>query len=132
MTDLSAAQGSRRPEPTIHTQKSSRESAVQESDQGVLVDLDGSVATVILNRPHRHNALVTDMKIALYQALHEVARDDSVQAVVLTGAGGAFCVGQDLAEHARALGADAATAFGTADELPCVNLRVRPPGVDLG
>jgi 2-(1,2-epoxy-1,2-dihydrophenyl)acetyl-CoA isomerase len=84
--------------------------------QPVLVERDGAVATVTINRPDRRNALDTATKVALRDALVEVAADATVRAVVLTGAGSAFCVGQDLAEHAAALQADAATAFDTVDE----------------
>jgi 2-(1,2-epoxy-1,2-dihydrophenyl)acetyl-CoA isomerase len=84
--------------------------------QPVLVERDGAVATVTINRPDRRNALDTATKVALRDALVEVAADATVRAVVLTGAGSAFCVGQDLAEHAAALKTDAATAFDTVDE----------------
>jgi 2-(1,2-epoxy-1,2-dihydrophenyl)acetyl-CoA isomerase len=84
--------------------------------QPVLVDRDGAVATVTINRPDRRNALDTATKVALRDALVEVAGDETVRAVVLTGAGSAFCVGQDLAEHAASLKTDAATAFDTVDE----------------
>jgi 2-(1,2-epoxy-1,2-dihydrophenyl)acetyl-CoA isomerase len=53
------------------------------------------------------------MKSALLSALAEVAEDAAVRAVILTGAGDAFCVGQDLGEHAQALTTDAGTAFET-------------------
>ncbi|MQA60677.1 MAG: enoyl-CoA hydratase [Actinophytocola sp.] len=87
---------------------------VEESDtRKVLVTRDNSVATVTLNRPDRHNGLTAEMKDQLVEALADVADDTSVRAVVLTGAGKAFCVGQDLAEHAEALNADAGTAFDT-------------------
>ncbi|MRK00242.1 enoyl-CoA hydratase [Aeromicrobium sp. S22] len=82
----------------------------------VTVDRDGAVAIVTINRPDRHNALDTATKIALREALDRVGGDDDVRAVVLTGAGASFCVGQDLGEHAAALGADASTAFDTVDE----------------
>ncbi|NIH79178.1 enoyl-CoA hydratase/isomerase family protein [Amycolatopsis viridis] len=78
----------------------------------VSVSRDGAVATVTLLRP----ALTTDLKTELRDALERVAADDEVRAVVLTGTGRAFCVGQDLAEHADALRADPATAFTTIDE----------------
>jgi 2-(1,2-epoxy-1,2-dihydrophenyl)acetyl-CoA isomerase len=81
--------------------------------QTVLLERDGSVATVILNRPERRNALDRITKAGLVDALANVAGDPDVRAVVLTGAGGSFCVGQDLAEHAEALQADPATAFDT-------------------
>ena len=66
---------------------------------------DGAVATVRLNRPDRLNALDRATRWELVTTLRDVAADDSVRAVVLTGTGRAFCVGQDLAaveelEHA--------------------------------
>ena len=67
--------------------------------------LDGAVATVTLNRPDALNALTVDMKIALREALERAAEDAAVRAVVLTGAGRGFCVGQDLREHADGLAA---------------------------
>ena len=66
-------------------------------------DLDGAVATITLDRPDALNALTVELKLALLDALQKAAADDAVRAVVLTGAGRAFCVGQDLREHADAL-----------------------------
>jgi len=82
----------------------------------VLLEIDGGVATVVINRPDQRNALDAATKVALRDALQKVGADRAVRAVVLTGAGSAFCVGQDLGEHAGALDADAATAFDTVDE----------------
>ncbi|MEV4177478.1 enoyl-CoA hydratase-related protein [Nonomuraea sp. NPDC049709] len=82
----------------------------------VLVERDGAVAVVTLNRPERRNALDGKTKTALRGALEDAAADGSVRAVLLTGAGGAFCAGQDLAEHAAALRADPAHAFDTVEE----------------
>jgi 2-(1,2-epoxy-1,2-dihydrophenyl)acetyl-CoA isomerase len=65
-------------------------------------DVDGGVATVTLARPEALNALTVEMKLALLDALGRAA-DADVRAVVLTGEGRAFCVGQDLREHADAL-----------------------------
>ncbi|MEQ3553041.1 enoyl-CoA hydratase-related protein [Pseudonocardia nematodicida] len=76
-------------------------------------ETDPSVAVVTLNRPAKYNALTVDLKEALLTALAGVGGDADVRAVVLTGAGRAFCVGQDLAEHATALEQDAATSFDT-------------------
>ncbi len=63
----------------------------------------GAVATITINRPEARNALTTQTKVALLQALRDCGADDSVRAVVLTGAGQAFCSGQDLREHAALL-----------------------------
>ncbi|KAA1426075.1 enoyl-CoA hydratase/isomerase family protein [Nocardioides antri] len=83
------------------------------TDQPVLVDRADAVATVTLNRPDRRNALTVEVKEALVTALAGIAEDTDVRAVVLTGSGSAFCVGQDLGEHADALEEDPATAFDT-------------------
>jgi 2-(1,2-epoxy-1,2-dihydrophenyl)acetyl-CoA isomerase len=64
---------------------------------------DGAVLTVTLNRPDVLNAFNTDMHRALAAALRD-ARDGSVRAVVITGAGRGFCVGQDLTEFREAPG----------------------------
>jgi 2-(1,2-epoxy-1,2-dihydrophenyl)acetyl-CoA isomerase len=64
---------------------------------------DGAVLTITLNRPDVLNALNTAVHKALGVALKE-ARDPDVRAVVLTGAGRGFCVGQDLTEFREAPG----------------------------
>ena len=58
---------------------------------------DGSVLTITLNRPDKLNAFDAAAHEAFKAALKEAA-DDEVRAVVLTGAGRGFCVGQDLGE----------------------------------
>jgi 2-(1,2-epoxy-1,2-dihydrophenyl)acetyl-CoA isomerase len=67
------------------------------------VDRDGAVVTLTLNRPDALNALDVPLKVALRTAVEEIHADRGVRAVVLTGAGRAFCVGQDLREHVDAL-----------------------------
>jgi 2-(1,2-epoxy-1,2-dihydrophenyl)acetyl-CoA isomerase len=66
---------------------------------GLRVDVDGPVATLELDRPDSLNALTVPVKVALREALESIARDRAVRAVILTGAGRAFCAGQDLAER---------------------------------
>jgi len=70
-------------------------------DDTVLVELDtdAGVATVTLNRPDALNALTVPMKQALLAAFRRLEREQRVRAVVLTGAGRAFCAGQDLRER---------------------------------
>ena len=60
-------------------------------------DTDG-VAVVDLNRPHRKNAMTGPLMAALADTMEAIAEDTSVEAVVLAGAGGAFCSGLDLDE----------------------------------
>ncbi len=69
----------------------------------VSLELDGGVATLTLQRPEAMNALTVPVKEALLAATRQVAADPAVRAVVLTGSGRAFCVGQDLREHAGLL-----------------------------
>jgi 2-(1,2-epoxy-1,2-dihydrophenyl)acetyl-CoA isomerase len=63
----------------------------------VLTSRAGSVLTITLNRPDKLNAFEASMHAALREALGEAEAAD-VRAVVITGAGRGFCVGQDLAE----------------------------------
>ncbi|NMH98315.1 enoyl-CoA hydratase/isomerase family protein [Pseudonocardia acidicola] len=89
------------------------------ADPAVLVErdeADPAVAVLTLNRPARYNALTLELKTALLDAITGVSTDPSVRAVVLTGAGKAFCVGQDLGEHAENLEKDPETALGTVAE----------------
>ena len=69
----------------------------------LLVERSEGVATLTLNRPDSMNSLSVELKEALGAAVTEVARDDAVRAVVLTGSGRGFCVGQDLREHVALL-----------------------------
>ena len=66
---------------------------------GLRVEVDGPVATLTLDRPEALNALTVPVKVALRDALESLADDRVVRAVILTGAGRAFCAGQDLAER---------------------------------
>jgi 2-(1,2-epoxy-1,2-dihydrophenyl)acetyl-CoA isomerase len=58
---------------------------------------DGSIAIVLLNRPQRLNALDMDMARQLQEHLQVLALDKNTAAVLITGAGRAFCAGGDLA-----------------------------------
>ncbi|GFE51296.1 methylglutaconyl-CoA hydratase [Roseobacter cerasinus] len=55
------------------------------------------IATLTLNRPDKHNAMSAQMLVELTDAAEQLGADDRVRAVVLTGAGGSFCAGGDLA-----------------------------------
>jgi 2-(1,2-epoxy-1,2-dihydrophenyl)acetyl-CoA isomerase len=72
----------------------------------------GGVATLTLQRPGLSSALRRE----LLDAVHGVAADESVRAVLLTGSGRAFCVGQDLAEHVESLRGNAATSLAVVEE----------------
>ena len=66
------------------------------SFQTIQVEVTQGVATVTLNRPDRLNSLTREMLTELNNALAVVRLDASVRCLVLTGAGRAFCTGQDL------------------------------------
>ncbi|MGQ0702642.1 MAG: enoyl-CoA hydratase-related protein [Gemmatimonadales bacterium] len=83
------------------------------SETGVLFETQGAVARITLNRPAVLNSFNTAMALALQEMLADVARDTSLRAVYLTGAGRAFCAGQDLAEVAG--GQDGRTAEAGTD-----------------
>jgi 2-(1,2-epoxy-1,2-dihydrophenyl)acetyl-CoA isomerase len=72
----------------------------------------GGVATLTLLRPGLSHALRTD----LLAAVRDVAADESVRAVLVTGTGRAFCVGQDLAEHVESLRGNAATSLSVVED----------------
>jgi 2-(1,2-epoxy-1,2-dihydrophenyl)acetyl-CoA isomerase len=57
---------------------------------------DAGVLTATLNRPERLNAFNGELREAIYDMLADVREDNDVRALVLTGAGGAFCSGADL------------------------------------
>jgi enoyl-CoA hydratase/carnithine racemase len=67
------------------------------SGEPVLLCSDrNGVRTLTLNRPHRKNAINRDLWVALADALTAAGKDRGVRAVVITGAGGAFCSGADI------------------------------------
>jgi 2-(1,2-epoxy-1,2-dihydrophenyl)acetyl-CoA isomerase len=66
------------------------------SEAALLVDQSDGVATLTLNRPTVLNAFNEDLLSALTRALREAESSDEVGAVIITGAGRAFCAGQDL------------------------------------
>jgi 2-(1,2-epoxy-1,2-dihydrophenyl)acetyl-CoA isomerase len=79
----------------------------------LLVDRAEGVATLTLNRPDSLNSLDVDLKESLRDTLAQLAGDPQVRAIVLTGAGRAFCVGQDLREHVGLLESGSHTPLDT-------------------
>jgi methylglutaconyl-CoA hydratase len=73
------------------------------SSNAIDVKVTGPVGTIVLNRPQRRNALSRSMLAQLTEALGDLHMEKRVRAIVLTGAGTAFCAGMDLNEmHAAA------------------------------
>jgi 2-(1,2-epoxy-1,2-dihydrophenyl)acetyl-CoA isomerase len=82
----------------------------------LIVERTGGVSVLTLNRPESLNSLSLDLKIDLRDTLASIAEDPGVRAVVLTGAGRAFCVGQDLREHTALLDSRAEAPLNTVRE----------------
>jgi len=72
--------------------------AVESEEPAVLVLRDGERVHLTLNRPERHNAFSREMRDGLSEALRVVVADESIEEVVLRGAGANFCSGGDLGE----------------------------------
>src|SRR5689334_1353345 len=64
----------------------------------VLTAREGAVLTITLNRPDSYNAFTRALHGELHEALTVEAAERDVRAVVITGAGKAFCAGQDIRE----------------------------------
>lgn len=80
--------------------------------QDLLESFDHGVATLTLNRPEALNALSRPMVAALAEALPRLALDPAVRAVVLTGAGRAFCSGGDVKVFAQSGGQGSGVGMG--------------------
>lgn len=74
-----------------------------------LIDLqvDTGIATLTLNRPDKRNAMSDAMRAEFIDALEQVAADKAIRALVLTGAGKAFCAGGDVAGMEKRMNAPA-------------------------
>ena len=68
--------------------------------EDISYEVDGGVGLLTLDRPEKLNAATSEMLRHLLASISEASADDDVRAVLLTGAGKAFCVGQDLADPA--------------------------------
>ncbi len=68
------------------------------SDPAVLVEKDGAILTVTLNRPEKKNAVNCEAMCRLYDAWVQLDSDDELRVAILTGKGDTFCAGMDLSE----------------------------------
>jgi enoyl-CoA hydratase/carnithine racemase len=90
----------------------------------ILVERDGPVMLVTLNRPDRMNAWTWTMSAELGAAFADADGDDDVRAIVVTGAGRAFCAGADLGGGGGTFSGES-KAIGTADDAKAAR-RARP------
>jgi len=71
-------------------------------DSALITERRNDTVTLVLNRPQTFNAINTELRAMLVEALEQANSDKSVRAVIVTGAGNkAFCSGQDLTETSR-------------------------------
>jgi 2-(1,2-epoxy-1,2-dihydrophenyl)acetyl-CoA isomerase len=82
----------------------------------LLVERTDGIATLTLNRPDSLNSLDLALKEALRETLTALAADPSCRAILLTGAGRAFCVGQDLRQHVQMLESGSVDPLATVRE----------------
>ena len=69
----------------------------------IKVEKENGISFVIFNRPEKRNAMNPQMHYEMDAVLPELEADPETRVVVLTGAGQAFCAGQDLKEYFRGL-----------------------------
>ncbi len=93
----------------------------------VTVEIDAGVAVLTLNRPERLNAYTAEMGALLSRAYAECDRDDDVRAIVVTGAGRAFCAGADFSSGASPFDSPADGAAFSASPIDPAAFELRKP-----
>ncbi len=78
-------------------------------------DIEGGILTVTLDRPDQLNSFTVQMADELERTFREVNDDDAVRAVIVTGAGRAFCAGMDLTAPGNVFGLDESMTPSLAD-----------------
>ena len=72
--------------------------------EDLLLDKKDGIATITLNAPDKLNALTAGIRVSLPLAVDEIAKDDEVRVVILTGAGRGFCAGADVTAMGARMG----------------------------
>jgi enoyl-CoA hydratase/carnithine racemase len=103
------------------------------SYEQILCEVSENILTITLNRPDKLNAFTGTMMTEMIDALRKANEDDEVRAVVVTGAGRAFCAGADLSAGSRTFDATARTDrpernAGPVDKVDWSDERVRDGG----
>jgi enoyl-CoA hydratase/carnithine racemase len=93
----------------------------------VVVEVDAGVAVLTLNRPEHLNAYTADMGTLLSRAYRDCDGDDDVRAIVVTGAGRAFCVGADFSGSAAPFDAPADDSAFSASPISPAAFELRKP-----
>ena len=82
----------------------------------ILYAVEDGIATITLNRPEKLNAFTNTMRLELIEAFDRVDADDAVRAVIVTGAGRAFCAGADLSGGSKTFDYAARGALGAEEQ----------------
>lgn len=90
--------------------------------------IDERILTITLNRPEAMNAFTVEMANELIDAFHSASEDDAVGAIIVTGAGRAFCAGMDLSVGGNVFGLDQSLEPTIAD----MNRRLDDPAIHNG
>ena len=93
---------------------------------------DRGVATLLLDRADKHNAMSAQMIEELTDAAHALGADEAVRVVVLTGAGKSFCAGGDLRWMQDQMAADPVTRGIEAKKLAMMLCKGKPSAVGSG
>ncbi|MBK7947912.1 MAG: enoyl-CoA hydratase/isomerase family protein [Deltaproteobacteria bacterium] len=96
--------------------------------KNILLDVEDGIATITLNRPEKLNAYTTEMGEEFTRAFRALERDPKIRAVIMTGAGRAFCAGADLehlAAHAKGENVSKGPRLGEEDFLRQLPLEMR-------
>lgn len=102
------------------------------SDARVLIEIADGVGTLTLNRPQKLNAFIGEMRSEIARSIETLAADDGVRAVIITGAGRAFCAGADVKYLTRLIetqAVDEATALVEAGRRVAAAIRGMPKPV---
>lgn len=98
------------------------------TDSNILLEVEDGIATITLNRPEKLNAYTTELGDEFCRAFRDFERDPKVRAIVMTGAGRAFCAGVDLehlAAHSKGQNVSKGPRLGEEDFLRKLPLEMR-------
>ena len=94
----------------------------------ILYEIEDYILTITLNRPEKMNAFTVEMAHELIEAFNQASEDDKVRAIVVTGAGKAFCAGMDLSGDGNVFGLDEGIQPTIAD----MTERLHDPEIEAG
>jgi len=91
----------------------------------IIYDKSEKIATITMNRPERFNAWTPRMGNEMRQACYDAERDDSIRAIIITGAGKAYCAGADM-ENLNQIAEGRVSAGASIEPAPMPTDDVRP------